>query len=467
MKELKKLKVRFVLIIMSMLLSVTSAIFGGIYLTMREGGDRQATRLLEDLVRHDGMMPGREPRYDDQTRQTDDGGKEIPPENPAIDVPGIPSIFGTASTNAASDSALLRNSFAVRRDMEGRILSLSQDKGCFPGSSTSTAQTDLLGDDRTSLESALDSISALDRSHGVMEINGISYRYLVSEKPYGTVTAFLDRSLENETLSRLLSSLLLIGGIGMILLFLASLYLADRAIRPVGKAWERQKRFIADASHELKTPLTVIAANADVVLSNPKDTVAAQSKWLGYIKSETEQMAKLVNDLLTIAKLDASEDKHAFLSFELSECVTNASLPHESLAFEKGRILELDIAPDIQYVGEESGIRQAVGILVDNAVKHSTGTGNILVSMKKEKESGRIRIEVSNPGDGIPKDEWHRIFERFYRLDSSRARESGGYGLGLSIAKTIVDRHGGDLSVHSVPQSMTTFTMLLPASRRA
>ena len=471
MKELRNLKYRFVLIVMVMLLVVTSAIFGGIYLTMRQSGEQQTNRLLEELVRKDGNMPGRNPRPDGHNPQAD-GSDAQPPEMPADQGKTLTTVIGGVADLTASDSALLRNSFAVRLDAKGTILSLSQDKGFFPGNGTSTAGiastaiTDLLGEDRTSLETALDTISAMQSDHGAITINGVSYRYLVAAKPYGSIAAFLDRSLENETLNRLISSLLVIGGIGMIVLFLVSLYLADRAIRPVGKAWERQKRFIADASHELKTPLTVIAANTDVILSNCQDTVAAQSKWLGYIKSETEQMAKLVNDLLTIAKLDAGENKKTFSPFDLSECVTTACLPHESLAFESGRELILDITPGLSYVGDESGIRQTVGILVDNAVKHASRPGNIQVSLKKDKEANRIRIEVTNPGEGIPEEERERIFERFYRLDSSRARASGGYGLGLSIAKSIVDRHEGSISVHSDAQGMTTFVILLPPIRK-
>jgi hypothetical protein len=143
------------------------------------------------------------------------------------------------------------------------------------------------------------------------------YRYLLAAKPYGQIIVLLDRSLEIATARRLLSILLLTGGVGLVLLFLASLFLAERAIVPMRKAWERQKRFIADASHELKTPLTVIAANTDVVLGNRQETVASQDKWLGYIRSETERMSKLVNDLLNIAKLDATETEPVTQPFNL------------------------------------------------------------------------------------------------------------------------------------------------------
>ena len=170
--------------------------------------------------------------------------------------------------------------------------------------------------------------------------------------------------------------------------------------------------------------------------------------------------------MLTIAKLDAAEKKQTFLPFDLSECVTDACLPHESLAFEAGRELLLDIAPGIPYTGEETGIRQAVGILVDNAIKHAVGEGNIQVRLQREKDGGKIRLDVTNPGEGIPKADQARIFERFYRLDSSRARETGGYGLGLSIAKTVVERHDGTIGVHCDANGLTTFSIVLPPSRK-
>lgn len=457
MKELKKLKYRFVLIVMVLLFTVTGAVFAGIYYTMHRAETAQSMRMLEELAGRDGGAPRR-------TRPT--GDLPFLPEQTeslknATPVDGMRTFDGFADINPA-DFAMFRNSFSIRLDAQGTLLSLNSAGGFFQRTGSDNTMETLTESELEGLMAAVSRILSDDTRSGTLIMEETPYRYLRTEKPYGQIITLLDRSLEVATLNRLLSTLLLLGGIGMVLLFLVSLFLAERAIQPMRKAWERQKQFIADASHELKTPLTVIAANTDVILSNRNDTVAGQSKWLGYIRTETDRMSKLVNDLLKIAKLDASESKPLLLPFDLSEAVASACLPLESLAFESGRALIASLQPGVSYLGEETGIQQAVSILVDNAIKHASGEGDIHVTLQREKESGKIRISVRNPGEGIPKEEATRIFERFYRLDASRARNTGGYGLGLSIAKSVVDRHGGTISVESSLEKQTTFTILLP-----
>lgn len=455
MKELKRLKVRFVLIIMGMLLAVTSAIFAGIYGTMHRAESQQAIRMLEELAARDGSSP----------RRIRPNG--FFPEEPPVSMDRdmlddlIRQLEGRSDGNPA-EFAMFRNSMSLRLDTQGQLLSLSGAGGIFQRNDAENPLQALTEEEQNSLQVMIAQILSEDRRSGTLDRNGTAYRYLVSEKPYGRIITLLDRSLELATLNRLLSTLVLTGGIGLVLLFLASLFLAERAIVPMRRAWERQKQFIADASHELKTPLTVIAANTDVVLANRQEPVSTQEKWLGYIRMETERMAKLVNDLLNIAKLDASEDKRLFLPFNLSEAVQSACLPLESLSFEAGRRLLVELQPNLTFTGEETCLSQAVGILVDNAIKHASGAGDIMVRLQREKESGKIKITVQNPGEPIPREETERIFERFYRRDASRARETGGYGLGLSIAKSIVERHGGTISVESQSKGINTFTITLP-----
>ena len=461
MKELKRLKYRFVLIVMALLFAVTSAVFAGIYYTMHRAETAQSMRMLEELAGRDGGAPrrihpaGDLPLLDGQT----DAGKNTSPTDGKRPYVGP---FDGFADGSPTDFAMFRNSFSIRIDTRGSILSLNSAGGFFQREGSDSFMETLTESEREGLSAAVARILAGDARSGTVTMEETPYRYLRTEKPYGQIITLLDRSLEVATLNRLLSTLLLLGGMGLVLLFLVSLFLAERAIQPVRKAWERQKQFIADASHELKTPLTVIAANTDVILSNRNDTVASQAKWLGYIRTETERMSKLVSDLLNIAKIDASESKPLPLPFDLSEAVASVCLPLESLAFESGRTLMAALQPGIPYLGDKAGIQQAVGILVDNAIKHASGAGDIHVTLQREKESGKILISVRNPGEGIPKEEANRIFERFYRLDASRARNTGGYGLGLSIAKSVVERHGGTIAVDCSPDGQTTFTILLP-----
>ncbi len=500
MKELRRLKYRFVLIVMAMLFTITSAVLAGIYFTMTRAETQLAVRMMTEMAERDGGAP-REPRPDDN----DFDPKPVPENRTPLD--DVTRRFSGFEDGSPAEFAMFRNSFSIRLDAEGNILSLNSAGGFFQCAGAADAMDALSADEQANLAEAVSLILNSNRAdprmpgsasgnasiahiasendsiahnasenasiaHGASEsgtprsgtltMDVTDYRYLLAAKPYGQIIVLLDRSLEIATARRLLSTLLLTGGVGLVLLFLVSLFLAERAIVPMRKAWERQKRFIADASHELKTPLTVIAANTDVVLGNRQETVASQAKWLGYIRSETERMSKLVNDLLNIAKLDATETEPVTQPFNLSDVVVAACLPLESLAFESGRSLITEVQPNLTYAGDADSLQQVVGILVDNAIKHASGEGDILVSLVREPETGRMKLSVRNPGAGIPAAESERIFERFYRPDASRARETGGYGLGLSIAKSVVERHGGTISVTGTPDGQTTFTIVLP-----
>ena len=459
MKELKRLKYRFVIIVMAMLFTVTGTVFAGIYYTMARAESWQAVRMMQDLAERDGGAP-RLPRQESNGFEP----KSI------REIPSMPNDathrFSGFQDGTPTEFAMFRNSFSIRLDMDGDILSLNSAGGFFQRAGAADLMDSLSASEQTELTGTVSHILARKRESGTLVMGGTNYRFLIADKPYGQIIVLLDRSLEIATQHRLLSTLLVTGGIGLILLFLVSLFLAERAITPMRKAWERQKRFIADASHELKTPLTVIAANTDVVMGNLEETVASQSKWLGYIRLETDRMSKLVNDLLKIAKLDATESKPVVQPFNLTETVAAACLPLESLAFESGRALVADLQPNLAYEGDADSLQQVVGILIDNAIRHASGDGDIHVSLSQEKESGKITLTVRNPGKGIPDDKAERIFERFYRLDASRTRDTGGYGLGLAIAKTVVEQHGGTISVTGGSGTQISFVIILPNRKK-
>lgn len=286
------------------------------------------------------------------------------------------------------------------------------------------------------------------KDRGKISIDKNKYRYLLKYNPpkdnYSIV--FLDRTLEISTINRLLFIFIIITGIGLIFIFFISVLLANWTIKPVAKAWDQQKQFIADASHELKTPLTVISTNTDVILSNSSDTVESQSKWLNYIKNETIRMTKLVNSLLYIAKYDANETKILFKKINLSNIISSICLQYEPLIYENNKKLITDIDNNITIMGDEDKIKQLLNILMDNALKYSLNNGIIKISLKKNKQSN-IYITVSNSSETISKEQLNKIFDRFFRIDSSRNRKTGGSGLGLNIAKSIVEIHKGSINV--------------------
>ena len=241
-------------------------------------------------------------------------------------------------------------------------------------------------------------------------------------------------------------------------------FLANWALRPVELAWQQQRQFIADASHELKTPLTVILANIGILQSHRADTIEAQLKWVEYTKQEAIHMKKLVDDLLFLAKSDDGSARILYADFNLSDAVWSSLLPFESIAYEQGLTLNSEIEPNLFMKGDESQLKQLVVILLDNACKYAKGNGAITLLLKSAQD--RVRLSVNNTGEPIPKEQLPHIFERFYRADDgARDRKQGGYGLGLAIAKSIVASHHGRISVTSDSVHGTTFTAEFPLER--
>ncbi|MBE6816884.1 MAG: HAMP domain-containing histidine kinase [Ruminococcaceae bacterium] len=238
------------------------------------------------------------------------------------------------------------------------------------------------------------------------------------------------------------------------IIFIASRLLTLRITKPVAESFEKQKQFIADASHELKTPLAVIIASADALESNPDET-----KWLANIKSEGDRMNKLIADLLDLAKSEAVTDKSEFAVGDLSKLVEKASLTFEGVMFEKGVMLADEIESGIELNMNAPKMQQLMSILLDNAAKHSERGTTVEVSLKREKD---IILTVTNEGEGIPKGEEEKIFERFYRADESRNRSENRYGLGLAIARNICALHNAVISAAS-ENGKTTFRVIFKA----
>ena len=310
------------------------------------------------------------------------------------------------------------------------------------------------------VEQAVEQVLASGQTEG--DLSSLRLRFLAEERSGVLHIAFSDLGWEWQNLSALILTSLLIGLGALAGFFLISLFLARLAVRPVERAWEQQRQFVADASHELKTPLTVILANTGIVLSHPEDTVRAQSKWLSYTREEAQRMKGLVEDLLFLAKSDAQRASRARLPVDLSGLVTGCLLPFEPVAFEAGVALESRLSPGLTVTGDEGQLRRLVLILLDNAVKYTPEGGAVTVALVRVQE--RARLTVHNTGEAIPPEHLAHLFERFYRSDSARTRQAGGYGLGLAIAKSIAEGHRGKISVSSGAGG-TTFTLLLPTAK--
>ena len=249
--------------------------------------------------------------------------------------------------------------------------------------------------------------------------------------------------------------------------FVISLFFSRWALRPVARAWTQQRRFVADASHDLKTPLTVILANTSIALEHPERSVASQSQWLESTQHEAEAMQSLVGDLLALAKMDEEEAaaqsgaaRPAFEEVDLSDVIEGEVLQFESVAFERGVKLESQVELGIELRGNEQRLRRLAGTLIDNACKYVDDGGAVDVSLSR---SGKqARLAVRNTGAPISPEDLPHVFDRFYRADKARTGGAGGHGLGLAIARAIAEEHGGTLTASSTQAEGTVFTATLP-----
>ena len=290
-------------------------------------------------------------------------------------------------------------------------------------------------------------------------IGSYGLRYMRQDYGLYQRIAFVDMSMEQATLQELMGSYLQIGLAALILLLGVSILLARWATRPVARAWRQQRQFLSDASHELKTPLTVILSNAELLEAAPMDPRPA--RWADNIHSEAKRMKSLVEEMLTLARADNAVPTAVMAEVSLSDLATDCALAFEPVAFEAGKPLESDIAPDVTVTGDGDKLRQLIGVLLDNAIKYGQAGGTITLSLRRTDR--QARLTVSNPGDPIPPEQLSRLFERFYRADASRGEQSG-FGLGLPIAAAIAAEHKGTLKAES-DQASTRFLFSMPLKK--
>ena len=307
-------------------------------------------------------------------------------------------------------------------------------------------------DDLQALVSDVD--SAGDRV-GVLPDYGL--RYCRSVTPHGERIAFADMSSEQATLSNLIKTCLLIGALCFAVFLLISWLLARWAVKPVEKAWQQQRQFVADASHELKTPLTVIMTNAEL-LNSPDFDEKRRSQFAAHILTMSRQMRQLIEEMLDLARTDSGQGNLVLSQVDLSKLVSDAVLPFEPVFFEAGLTLTTDIQPGITLRGSGQHLRQTADILLDNARKYTQAPGEVTVTLTRT--GSRCRLAVSNPGPEISKEDLKNIFKRFYRSDAAHTQR-GSYGLGLSIAQNIVLRHHGKIWAES-KNGRNTFYVELP-----
>ena len=282
------------------------------------------------------------------------------------------------------------------------------------------------------------------------------YRYLYTTNGNNAMIVFLDLQRDLAQCLALAFASVFVSVITISLLAVLVYWLSRSALRPVADSIEKQKQFITDASHELKTPLTIISANAEVL-----EMCEGENEWITSIKNQTTRLSHLVKNLVELTKLnEIHDDKHRY-NFNISTAVLETASNFETSAEVANKNFSYSAADDIQYYGNEAEIRQLITILCDNAIKYTDECGHIKLSLYKSGKN--IIIECYNTCEYVDPNTVSKLFDRFYRADSSRARESktGGYGIGLSIAQAIVHRHKGKIKVFTSGTTGITFKIIL------
>lgn len=311
------------------------------------------------------------------------------------------------------------------------------------------------------LSLAVEKVLSVSEEKGILR--DLNLRYLKRTIPNGIHIVFADQNYEISSLRSMMISCIIVLFLALIAFFFITLFLSKWVLHPVEQAWSQQNQFVADASHELKTPLTVILANLNILRAHPDDTIRSQMKWLENTYAESTRMKKLVDHLLFLAKSDAKQISVPFSSLNLSDIVWSCLLPFESIAFEQKITITEEISPDLWIRGNEQQIRQLIIILLDNACKYTDQNGTVRFLLNAEQN--KISLKVSNTGEPIPPEDLEHIFERFYRSDKSRSRKQGGYGLGLAIAHSIVLKHSGKIHASSTSEA-TTFFVSFPMIKK-
>lgn len=333
--------------------------------------------------------------------------------------------------------------FYVKVDFKGEIMSLSIN----------------LIQSNASILNLIRRVDDMSKKKGELDFFDLKLSFITEDRLDGKLYVFMECSKRYETMLNYIYTA--IGALiaSVICVFLISMFLAGKAIKPIKESMEQQKKFIADASHELRTPIAIIRSNSEMIMEEPETTVGENMKWLEYISSEAKRMTVMTEDLLLLSHADAKKEI-AKENVDLSKLVYN-TYDSFKLLFEERGLTEgtADIAKDITIYANEFRIKQLVTIFLDNAMKYTKEGG---VSIKLEKDENFAYIKIIDTGSGIPAEMINKIFERFFRVDRARAKATGGAGLGLSIAQVIASEHGGEISVSSEVDKGSEFCVKLP-----
>ncbi len=302
------------------------------------------------------------------------------------------------------------------------------------------------------------------QTSGKDKTNHISWR--MNSSKFGWRIAIADTSSVDKEISSQLVRSLELGAGGIVAIVLIALLLSHWALKPVERAWEQQRQFVADASHELKTPLSVILANTQILMNDESKIPEESRRWIRGTSDEAERMRGLVEELLELARTEGgASSARANAPVDLSSLVEGDALQFDAVAYERGCGIETNVVDGISVLGDQDQLDRLLKTLIDNACKYAARGTQIKVTL--EKNGSHALFVATNQGESIPEEDLPRVFDRFWRSDKARARSTGGYGLGLAIAKGIAESHGGKIWATSDDVQGTSFYVKLPINERA
>ena len=403
---LKKLRIKFIIVSMVATLLVLTAIISFINMRNYVNINETADRTLQVLKDNDGRFP----------MEKKEPPKGISPEAP----------YETRY-------------FTVTFDSEGNVVAID------------TRNIAAINDDIA--KEYAEKLYAKNKEKGFIK----DYKYVETittnvDKMY----IFLDCSRSLRTFREFLSASIIISIAGLFVVLVLVVIFSKIIMKPVAETYQKQKQFITDANHELKTPLTIINASCEILELEMNNT---ENEWTNTIKEQVARLTELTNKLVFLSKMDEENHKISMTDFSLSEVIEEAVKPYYTLALSKGKKITTDIETNVTLNGDMEMIKQAISLLLDNAIKYSDEEGNITIKLSK---SGRNKkIIVSNTTTGVPTGDLSQLFERFYRLDKSRNSETGGHGIGLSVVKSIINLHKGKIIANSNDGKTINFIITL------
>ena len=404
---IKKLRQKFILISMFSLTFVIAIIIGIINIHNYSSIVKRADEKLELIINNNGIFP----------REKDN--KIMPPDN-----------------KMSPEAPFETRYFSVTFNNNGEVIKVNIDR--------------IAAIDELSAESYATSLYNNSKTKGFFK----NYRYQSKTRDTETLYVFIDCQHDLITFREFLYASLLFSLIGITTIFLLVFFSSKIILKPISESYEKQKHFITDASHELKTPLTVIDASADVL-----EMEVGENEWITSIKDQVTRLTKLTEDLLMLSRMNET-NRVIFTDFSLSEVLEDSIKRFESVAISQGKTIETNIPNNISYNGEINMISQLFSILLDNALKYTNEKGLIKVSLSETEKNKKIVFY--NTCENIEIGNHDNLLERFYRKDSSRNSNTGGHGIGLSIAKSIIDNHKGKINIKSDDGKSITITITLP-----